>query len=114
MRISDWSSDVCSSDLESHRHGHDSDAELADVIAVRLSLHLPPPRSSSSRFFSCWSLRPVALLDVREELSFADFLLGPGARLPKIPSRMLPSGESNPSSAPGSRPGRSGDRKSVV
>src|SRR3546814_7604838 len=45
MRISDWSSDVCSSDLEHHVHADEEDPEmeLAEELVVHLARHLREP-----------------------------------------------------------------------
>src|SRR3546814_8370177 len=43
MRISDWSSDVCSSDLVARRHGPRSGARLLDRALVTLGVQELPP-----------------------------------------------------------------------
>src|SRR3546814_8638121 len=45
MRISDWSSDVCSSDLRRPRHPRPDVAALAHKICARLSTHCVPGRA---------------------------------------------------------------------
>src|SRR3546814_14521721 len=46
MRISDWSSDVCSSDLIEH---HDGDRSLRRVLGVEEFLRLGPERVATQR-----------------------------------------------------------------
>src|SRR3546814_13132325 len=50
MRISDWSSDVCSSDLEIERRSEDFlDAEVADTGKPRaVAAHIDVPRGASN------------------------------------------------------------------
>src|SRR3546814_20877759 len=70
MRISDWSSDVCSSDLGDHRQAADElgdQAELDQVLGPDLGQHLADPDLALGALELCAEANPAgvgaALLD---------------------------------------------------
>src|SRR3546814_2448855 len=81
MRISDWSSDVCSSDLDTGKHFEETLA-YRDLLADRLSLNLvnltPDPADLATRDETGlrWSYDPDGCCEIRQVRPLARALAG--------------------------------------
>src|SRR3546814_15164209 len=86
MRISDWSSDVCSSDLDTGKHFEETLA-YRDLLADRLSLNLvnltPDPADLATRDETGlrWSYDPDGCCEIRKVRPLARALAGFDATL---------------------------------
>src|SRR3546814_3128195 len=84
MRISDWSSDVCSSDLDTGKHFEETLA-YRDLLADRLSLNpvnlTPDPADLAKRDETGlrWSYDPAGWCEIRKVRQLARALAGDDA-----------------------------------